>query len=92
MKAFLASLHHAVWTRKSVDIAGSYFTPDELEEPLRMLETSADLLDALHRALPFIEDAESDPVYKPGAVKQVRMQILATIDKATSNDKERTAS
>ncbi len=47
MKAFLASLHHAVWTRKQIDIAGSYFSPDELEEPLRMLEAAPDLLAAL---------------------------------------------
>lgn len=59
LKPFLASLHHAVWTRKMVDIAGSYFTHNELEEPLRMLEASTDLLasaqallDALDRDLP----------------------------------------
>ena len=51
MKAFIASLHHAVWTRKMVDIAGSHFTHNELEEPLRMLETAPDLIEALQELL-----------------------------------------
>lgn len=41
-----------------------------------------DLVDALYRALPFIEEAETDPHYKTGAAKQVVEQIRAALAKA----------
>ena len=55
---------------------------------LRARERAAGaMLDALYRALPFIEDAETDPVYKPGAVAAVRRQILAAIKSAEQVNK-----
>lgn len=87
MKEFLASLHHAVWTRKSVDIAGSYFEAKEIEEPLRMLEAAPDLLEALLNALPYVEDVLNDPqqlaCFKPGIVEGHAKSIRAAIAKAT---------
>lgn len=46
-------------------------------------ETAADMLDMLYRLLPFIEDIEADTAYKPGIVRQLRLEMLAIIDRAT---------
>lgn len=37
------------------------------------------LLDALADALPFVEDAESDPAYKPGVVRRLTRKIRGLI-------------
>ena len=37
------------------------------------------LMDALHLALPFVEDCESDPCYKSGAVAKAVASIKAAI-------------
>lgn len=44
----------------------------------------AELEDALIAALPYVETAESDSGYKPGAVAKVARQIRAAIAKATA--------
>lgn len=44
------------------------------------LESGADLLDLLCRALPFVEDAEHDPCYKPGIARALAKQIRAVIE------------
>lgn len=41
------------------------------------------LLDALHLALPFVEDCEHDPCYKAGAVAKAVASIKAAIAEAT---------
>lgn len=41
------------------------------------------MLDMLCRALPYVEEAERDPAYKPGAVAAVTKAIRAAIAKAT---------
>lgn len=43
-------------------------------------EPSVDLLDLLSKALPYVEDAESDPAYKSGVVKKLAKQIREAIE------------
>ena len=38
------------------------------------------LFDLLSKAMPFVEDAETDPAYKPGAVKELAQQIREAIE------------
>lgn len=40
----------------------------------------ADLIDLLARALPYVEDAASDPAYKPAAVGKLASAIRAAIE------------
>lgn len=50
----------------------------------RMMAAAPDMLELLYRCLPFIEDANEDPCYKPDRVKALENQIkalLALIDK-----------
>jgi len=49
----------------------------------RLMAAAPELLDMLCRALPFVEDAESDPCYKPESVRAAVKQIRAAIAKAT---------
>ncbi len=49
----------------------------------RMMAAAPDMLDMLYRLLPFIEDIESDTAYKPGIVRQLRLEMLAVINRAT---------
>jgi hypothetical protein len=42
------------------------------------------LRDTLARALPFVEDAETDPAYMPGAVKAISRQVRAEIEGGTT--------
>lgn len=42
-----------------------------------------ELLDMLTLALPYIEDAERDPAYKPGAVAKLTSRIRALIESAS---------
>ncbi len=53
------------------------------EANARLIAAAPDLLDMLCRALPFVEDAESDPCYKPESVRAAVKQIRAAIAKAT---------
>lgn len=50
---------------------------------IKRAAAAPDLLVALFEALPYVECAESDPAYKPGAVKAVSKRIRAAIAKAT---------
>ena len=45
----------------------------------RMCELSPDMLELLYRCLPFIEDANDDPCYKPDRVKALENQIKALL-------------
>jgi hypothetical protein len=49
----------------------------------RMMAAAPEMLDMLYRLLPFIEDIESDTAYKPGIVRQLRLEMLAVINRAT---------
>jgi hypothetical protein len=46
-------------------------------------ELTENMLDMLYRLLPFIEDIEADTAYKPGIVRQLRLEMLAVINRAT---------
>ena len=45
-----------------------------------LVEQRGELLDALYTALPFVEDAEHDPCYKPGHVKKVERDIRGVLE------------
>jgi hypothetical protein len=45
----------------------------------RMCELSPDMLELLYRCLPFIEDANDDPCYKPDRVKALENEIKALL-------------
>ena len=49
----------------------------------RLIAAAPDMLDMLYRLLPFIEDIEADTAYKPGIVRQLRLEMLAVIARAT---------
>lgn len=49
----------------------------------RLIVAAPELLDALLKALPFVEDHEGSDVYKAGAVASALQQIRAAIAKAT---------
>jgi hypothetical protein len=56
------------------------------EANARLIAAAPDLLDMLCRALPFVEDAESDPCYKPESVRAAVKQIRAAITRATTQE------
>jgi hypothetical protein len=45
----------------------------------RMMAAAPDMLELLYRCLPFIEDANDDPCYKPDRVKALENQIKALL-------------
>ena len=45
----------------------------------RLMAAAPDLLELLYRCLPFIEDANEDPCYKPDRVKALENQIRALL-------------
>jgi hypothetical protein len=45
----------------------------------RLMAAAPDLLELLYRCLPFIEDANDDPCYKPDRVKALENQIKALL-------------
>jgi len=47
----------------------------------RMCELSPDMLELLYRCLPFIEDANEDPCYKPDRVKALENEIKALLNR-----------
>lgn len=55
---------------------------EEAEANARLIAAAPDLLQALLDALPFVEDAESDPCFKKGFVKKRVKAIRAAIAKA----------
>lgn len=50
-------------------------------------KTAETVLDLLALALPYVEDAESDPVYKPGAVRKLTNRIRAAIAQAEAEER-----
>lgn len=57
-------------------------TAQDAEFIVRACNAHDGLLDAIYRALPFVEEAETDPHYKTGAAKQVVNIIRSAIGKA----------
>ena len=51
------------------------------EANARLMAAAPDMLELLYRCLPFIEDANDDPCYKPDRVKALENQIKALLDK-----------
>jgi len=64
--------------------------PAPRSEIARLIAAAPELLDALYTALPFIEDAEESPEYKPGYVKKVTATIRAALAKADVRPTETT--
>lgn len=60
-----------------------YGTDQERVGYAKLIAAAPDLLETLYTVLPYIEDAEQDPAYKPGAVAKVTAQVRAAIAKAT---------
>jgi hypothetical protein len=56
--------------------------PQREQSDMAAAAATQDMLAALYTALPYIEDAEHDPAYKPGAVAKVTAQVRAAIAKA----------
>ena len=46
-----------------------------------LIAAAPDMLELLYRCLPFIEDANEDPCYKPDRVKALENQIKALLTK-----------
>ncbi len=51
------------------------------EANARLMAAAPDMLELLYRCLPFIEDANEDPCYKPDRVKALENQIKALLNK-----------
>lgn len=70
-------------------LAATINAPDDV--PRLALQEAADRLEeleeALYKALPFAEDAEASPEFKPGAVKKIVNQIHAALG-TTANPKQ----
>jgi hypothetical protein len=58
------------------------FSETRRPEDARLIAAAPDLLAALYIALPFVEDHEGDPTYKPGYVSKSVATIRAAIAKA----------
>ena len=81
----IENLKHAARNRQTVNIGGGEFSPSELMHYAKRLDLVDHLLHVLHVALPYIEDAEKDPVYKPGAVANVTAMIREVIKQGGSH-------
>lgn len=58
-------------------------TQDEWEANARLIAEAPAILEALIEALPYVECAEDDDCYKPGAVRAVAKRMRAAIARAT---------
>jgi hypothetical protein len=66
-----------------VVIPAAAFDNSTFKANARLISAAPDLLDALIIALPFVEDAADDEVYKAHWVHKALKEIRAAIDKAT---------
>ena len=51
------------------------------EDNARLMAAAPDMLELLYRCLPFIEDANEDPCYKPDRVGALENQIKTLLNK-----------
>lgn len=56
------------------------------EDVARIASQRDEVLHTLLLALPYVEDAQADPCYKPGAVAKMVQQMRAAIAKATGQE------
>ena len=82
IKILATNMRLAFINRESVTIGVGRFTPEELRDGGIALKAFPDLLDALHLALPLLEDCAEDGCYKPGYVGKTLDKIKAAIEKA----------
>ncbi len=54
----------------------------ECEANAALIAAAPDLLDMLYRALPFIEEALTDPLYKPATITALLKQVHETLARA----------
>lgn len=66
-----------------LNVLNNSTTAPELEANARLMASAPDLLDALDRALPFVEDALHDGIYTTMYVQKVSDEILNALHKAT---------
>jgi len=79
-----------VWSDKAhCDVAwiANCVSEEEQEANARLMAAAPDLLDALCSALPFVEDAAEDEIYKSHRVHKVLDEIRKAIFKATGESK-----
>ena len=82
------------WTTHTASMGKVTTIEDENRQPVcRMVDendhrraaliaAAPDMLGMLYTVLPYIEDAELDPAYKPGAVAKITAQIRELINRA----------
>lgn len=64
-------------------LVAQFFGADRpAEADVNLMVAAPDMYDALITALPYLETAESDEAYKPGAVAKVVKQVRNAISKA----------
>ena len=80
MQTFTANLKHAARNNETLHMGGGTFTPKELQQVAAQLDQ---LREALYLTLPFVEDHEGDPAYKPQAVAQAVARIRKALGEPT---------
>lgn len=69
--------------RKGYAVGEIVYTDTRRPEDARLIAAAPDLVEALFIALPFVEDHEDSPTYKPQAVAEALKIIRAALTKAT---------
>ena len=77
----IANLKHAARNNETVTIGGGEFNAREIRDFVELIEL---LTDQLYAALPFVEDAETDPCYKQGLVTARIKAIKAVLERIES--------
>ena len=74
---------HEIGYRAIIDADGfTVCNPSPMGEAnARLIAAAPDLLDALYRALPFVEDAKTDPAYKTGYAARIERVIKELIER-----------
>jgi len=52
-----------------------------MQSNTRLIDSAPNMLELLYRCLPFIEDANEDPCYKPDRAGALQNQIIALLNK-----------
>jgi hypothetical protein len=59
---------------------------DTVAQADSLFRAAPDMLEMLYKVFPIVEDAESDPCYKPGVMAKIAKDIRALIDQAEGNN------